>query len=319
MRKLSRNVYFYEVGLSKYEQESNNTYVETNNFSEDMKNLFSGLEELDCDKQNLENSLYEKKASGTYDFVIIDKIDEHYIYGKLINSDDSGLTYFEENGVIKPLSEKLDNNISIAEISHFCINLDTKIMAFEYNAKCSHASSLSNYLYKKWKQLFRISFMNLQNKETLRRFNKIKRIAKFEFKASSKLLELNNISSSNKLFLALNATYGLSNNSSEIGQLITLKMQNQTLTKKQKKEGKTPYFDAQQLKNDISDITNLTEDTKEFKLDIVGLSELNEKIRVNYFKDLITSNISLDSDLSSEAFYKKLTECYLKTYQEYIK
>lgn len=311
MRKLIRSIYFYEVNVLKYEKEPNNQYIDSTDFTNDITNIFNNLKILNYDKQNLSQSLYEKKYNGTYDFVAIEEIDDKHICGKLINTDDSGLTYYEKNGVLKPLNE------NIAEVSHFYIDLETHIMAFEYNSKCSHASSLSNYLCIKNKNLYRITFVNLQNKKTLDRFNKINMISKFEFKASSKLLELNKSAKNNKLFLAVGATYDLTNNTSDIEQMITLKIRNKALNKKQRKEKQNPYFSAEQLKHDLSNITDLTED-KAFQLDITGYSELNEKIRVNYFQDLITGSITIEDDRASSVFYKKLKECYFKTYQEYI-
>lgn len=311
MRKLTRSIYFYKVNIAKYEKEPKNQFVESTDFKNDIKNIFDNLKILKYDKQNLEESLYERKYNGTYDFVTIEEIDDKHICGKLINTDDSGLTYYEKNGILKPL------NKNIAEVSHFYINLETQIMAFEYNSKCSHASSLSSYLCNKCKNLYRISFVNLQNKRTLERFNKIKHISKFEFKTSSKLLEINKAAKTNKLFIAVGATYDLTNNSSDVDQMITLKIKNKSLSKKQKKEKQNPFFSAEQLKEDLASITNLTED-KDFLLDITGYSELNEKIRVNYFRDLITGSITIEDDKSSATFYAKLKDCYFKTYKEYI-
>ena len=72
--------------------------------------MFYILEELDYDKTNLQNSRYIQKVNGTYDFIKIDEINSNCIKGKLINSDDSGLTYYEENGELKFLKEVITGN-----------------------------------------------------------------------------------------------------------------------------------------------------------------------------------------------------------------
>ena len=146
MKKINRQIYFYEIKLSKL---VNDNLQISSNFSEDIKKMISCLDFFDYDKNDLENSRYLRKSNGTYDFVDIDEITDTFIKGKLINADYSGLTYFEENGVLKLIKEILSNNASVSEVSHFIINIPNKIMAFEYNSKCSHASSLANYLNAK--------------------------------------------------------------------------------------------------------------------------------------------------------------------------
>lgn len=244
---------------------------------------------------------------------MIEEKDEKHICGKLINTDDSGLTYYEEKGELKPL-----NKVNLAEISHFYIDLENELMAFEYNSKCSHASSLASYFCCKSKGMYMVSLVNLQSKETLNRFNRISKISSFEFETSTVLLNSNKASQNNKLFIALRTTAQLANKNNQNNQIITLKIKDIPVRKKERELGRKPYFSAEQIKEDLTEITSLTEDQK-FKLDIVGYSELNEKIRVNYFRDLIIGSIILEKDdTSSSTIYEKIKECYLKTYREYI-
>lgn len=109
MRNIYRQIYFYDTKLSTYNKVTN-TFVEVSNYKEEIIKLFNSLEELEYDKTNLPNSRYLQKINGTYDFIKIDEINSSCIKGKLINSDDSGLTYYEENGDLKFLKDVITGN-----------------------------------------------------------------------------------------------------------------------------------------------------------------------------------------------------------------
>lgn len=104
MRNIYRQIYFYETKLRIYNG-ANNAYIEVSNYKEELVKLFNSLEQLNYDKTNLQQSRYLQKSNGTYDFIKIDEIDSNCIKGKLINSDDSGLQYYEENGELKFLKD----------------------------------------------------------------------------------------------------------------------------------------------------------------------------------------------------------------------
>ena len=108
MKKINRQVYFYEVDLQKFNSE-NKSFEKSENYVEDLKNIFSKFDVLSADKENLQQSIYCQKNNGTYDFIKVDNIDGNYIEGKLVNSDDNGLTYYEEKGEIKFLKEVIKN------------------------------------------------------------------------------------------------------------------------------------------------------------------------------------------------------------------
>lgn len=104
MRNIYRQIYFYDAKLGIYDEVSND-FVEAKNYKEEMIKMFTSLEQLEFDKVNLQLSRYLLKANNTYDFIKIDQIDENCIKGKLINSDDSGLQYYEKNGELKFLKD----------------------------------------------------------------------------------------------------------------------------------------------------------------------------------------------------------------------
>lgn len=104
MRNISRQIYFYDTKLKTYDKVKN-SFIEVSDFQEDITKLFDSLDELQYDKKDLQNSRYLQKANGTYDFIKIDEINSNCIKGKLINSDDSGLTYYEEKGELKFLKD----------------------------------------------------------------------------------------------------------------------------------------------------------------------------------------------------------------------
>lgn len=315
MKKIKRQIYFYEIELQKHSKEKD-SFILSNKFNTDMQELFNYFKELPFDKENLANSMYLKKANGTYDFVKIDTINENYIEGKFINSDDSGLTRYEEKGVIKFIKDTISSKASIAEISHFIIFLQSHIMAFEYNAKSSHASSMANYINDKLNWQYFITFKNLLNKNKEKRFNSIKQVKSFKFTTSSKLL-LSEQASNKGFFKAASVALDLTKRSTDVEQTITIQIKPKRITK----ENKQPYYDAKELKESINELKINERDIGQwFKLDIVGKNELNEQIMVNYTNDIITKSIILNSnEIESEDFYKKIKEVYIKVYNQYIK
>lgn len=322
MKTINRNIYFYEVSFSKYVAEKN-LYVEFENFKEDCKDMFKAFEKLPFDKNNTDYSKYLKKGNGSYDFIKIDNITDDYIEGKLINCDDTGLTYYEKDGELTFIKEALKENQTIAEISHFVIFIKDKIMAFEYNPKSSHSPSLSNYIKVKPDMKYFVEFKNLLNKNKEKKFDSLMRIKKFRFTTSSRFLNLNKTLNKGP-FKAATAALELIDNDNDMEHQITI-----IVTPKYRitKENKNPYYDANEFKEEIKKANNLKNDTlllrdgknTGFELDITGINELNEQIRVNYTKDLITSKIKLEpTKLESENFYEKMKENYIKIKGEYI-
>ena len=315
MRKIKRQIYFYDIELQTYDKETN-SYVLSKNFKKDIQELFCSFDKMPFDKEHLDYSMYLKKANGTYDFVEIDTINDNYIEGKLINADDSGLTRYEENGKIKFLKDTISSTASIAEISHFVIFLDMKVMAFEYNAKSSHSPSLANYIKTKLKMKYWIEFKNLLNKNKQKKFDSLQQIKSFKFTTSSKFL-LSEKASNKGFFKAASAALDLTKRTTDVEQTITIEIKPNRITK----ENKQPYYDAEELKNSINELKIEDEDTeKYFKLDIVGINELNEQIAVNYSRDILTTGITLEPDqIESENFYEKIKEAYTNIYNKYIK
>ena len=93
------------------------------------------------------------------------------------------------------------------------------------------------------------------------------------------------------------------------------------------KENKNPYYNADEFKEEIKKANNLSIDNIQnenniknaFELDITGMTEFNEQVRVNYTNDIIISKIKLDStDIESKTFYEKMKENYIKIKGEYI-
>lgn len=291
MRKIKRQIYFYDIELQTYDKETN-SYVLSKDFKKDIQELFCSFDKMPFDKEHLDYSMYLKKANGTYDFVEIDTINDNYIEGKLINADDSGLTRYEENGKIKFLKDTISSTASIAEISHFVIFLDMKVMAFEYNAKSSHSPSLANYIKTKLKMKYWIEFKNLLNKNKQKKFNSLQQIKSFKFTTSSKFL-LSEKASNKGFFKVASAALDLTKRTTDVEQTITIEIKPNRITK----ENKQPYYDAEELKNSINELKIEDEDTeKYFKLDIVGINELNEQIAVNYSRDILTTEITLEPD-----------------------
>lgn len=109
MRNISRQIYFYDTKLQIYDNFTN-SIGEVLDYKKEIIKLFNSLDELKYDKKDLQNSRYLQKTNGTYDFIKVDEINSNCIKGKLINSDDTGLTYYEEKGDLKFLKDVITGN-----------------------------------------------------------------------------------------------------------------------------------------------------------------------------------------------------------------
>lgn len=320
MRRIERQIYYYEVVLEKYDKEKNSFPI-SNDYKNDLKDLFLKFEKLPFDKKNIDFSRYLKKNNGTYDFVKIDNITDKYIEGKIINSDDSGLTYYEINGEVKFIKDKLQDSASIAEIAHFVIYLDTKIMCFEYNAKASHSPSLSNYINEKSEGNYRISLKNLQSKNKEEKIKALEKLKKVRFSTSGKLLDLKN-ARENKIISALSSTLSSLKTVTYEDYKISIEIQPINSRKKG-----LSFLDAKEIKETLNKVKeaamknseNKLEEESYFEFDVEGFNDLNEQIVVNYTRDFIKSKITLDpTQITSEKFYEKINEGYNKIYKKYI-
>ena len=161
-----------------------------------------------------------------------------------------------------------------------------------------------------------IEFKNLLNKNKQKKFNSLQQIKSFKFTTSSKFL-LSEKASNKGFFKAASAALDLTKRTTDVEQTITIEIKPNRITK----ENKQPYYDAEELKNSINELKIEDEDTeKYFKLDIVGINELNEQIAVNYSRDILTTEITLEPDqIESENFYEKIKEAYTNIYNKYIK
>lgn len=314
MKKINRQVYFYEVELQKTNKEKNGDFEVVENYEEALKGIFLKLSILSADKDKTEQSMYYKKTNGTYDFIKIDNIDDEYIEGKLVNSDDKGLTYYEENGEIKFLRDVITEKASVAEVSHFIFFLKSKILVFEYNSKCSHAPSLANYINEKTQRNYFIHFKNLLNLNKKKRIESMLKIKSFTFTGSSKLFLTNEVNDGG-LIGAMGSAFKLSNNETDVEQIITIAMRPKIVTKKHK----NPYYDSTDLKKIIEKLEKTAkEEDKLYKLDLVGYNELNEMIVVNYTNDIVTGSIKIDyNESESKYIYEKLKEAYNKVYSKF--
>lgn len=201
-------------------------------------------------------------------------------------------------------------------MAHFIIFFDTGIMAFEYNAKCSRAASLKNYINEKFQGKYYFNLYNLQDKKKMEKIKRITKVGGFSFVTSSKFLSMQNASQSKGIIKAAHATLDLAQNDTDLEQVIKIQMK----PVRKKKGSKSPYYDATVLKDSVTEFASIGNDEIPFKLDIVGYDELNEEIRVNYFKDIITERIMLKPDqISSNNFYEKILSCYTKAYNRYVK
>lgn len=92
-------------------------------------------------------------------------------------------------------------------------------MVFEYNAKCSRAPSLKNYINTKCEGKYFLDLYNLQDKNRVEKFKRIKKVKKFNFTTSSKFLSTQDASQSKGIFRAAFATLDLTQNDTDLEQL----------------------------------------------------------------------------------------------------
>ena len=204
-----KEIYFYKPVLHKYEK-STNSLILIDNTNEELKNIFSRIQELSLDK-NAQNNIYVKRDNNTYNYIVIDFFNDSYIYGKIICSANDIYPSLEENGELSSLKEKLPNGSNLAHITHFVIFLDDNIIGIEYNNTGCRPSSISNYINEKFKGEYILNLNETINTTTETKLNKTKLVKEIDL-----TLDKSSITKfqaeQGELFEALKATQSLAKN-----------------------------------------------------------------------------------------------------------
>ena len=138
--QVTRTVYYYKISGFKYNKEGNT-------LSEDRRKINDALLEL-YDKQENEGAktMYREMSTSSGLLLIIDNVNEFSISFKLVLCRRDILPVIEQNGNLSSLSEIIDEDQNVAEITHCVFFRDTDIIGIEYNFSGARANSVIKYL-----------------------------------------------------------------------------------------------------------------------------------------------------------------------------
>lgn len=172
--RVHRNIYFYKVEAAKFDKKlDRETEIEdVGKLSEDiMSKIPEGTE-----------GILNMPDGGA--FLKVDSIDEEYIKYRYVLFKANALPFIEADGELEELSNKLENNENLAEITHGVWFRKHDIIGVEYNSSGARATLLSRYVRSKIdpEEYYSIKLHPLIDPEPYARLRKGEELSLLKFK-----------------------------------------------------------------------------------------------------------------------------------------
>lgn len=296
-RTKSKEIYYYKPVIQKYDKESNGFRIVSESI-EDIKKIFSEIEKMSLDK-NDKNSVYIKRDTNTYNYIVVDFKNNNYIFGRLISSSNDVYPSIDQDGNIIPLKDKLPPNSNLAHITHFVFFLDENIVGIEYNNVGARPTSLANYIITKFEGRYRLELVEAVNSTALKKLEKTHRIKELEIELDTRTIIEEQVQEGD-LFSALNATQKIAQDRYSDDKLtIAIKIKSKhgfvvtdVIKESLKKLGLSRKIDDEHKKRgEKIKIKSQSQENETFNFDLVRQVIKAPKIQVN-----VNQNNMIDSD-----------------------
>lgn len=148
--KIKRKFYYYDVEVldlndnAKKFKKQNEKLVDIFNEIKNMQEKIDGSKEKKKIKE--QKKIEQIIDNGDKAYFIIDDVKDEKIKFRMVLCRKDALPYVEENGILSYLTEYLEGDFSLAEITHCIIYPKTGIMGAEYNHTGARASLLKYYI-----------------------------------------------------------------------------------------------------------------------------------------------------------------------------
>lgn len=181
-----REIYFFRPVIQEYDKLTNTLLnISEHNYAFAFKDIFEKISMLPNDI-NDKFSLYEIKSDGSYNFMIIDFINDSFIYGWLANAPNDVFPDLHQNNKIQNLSKFVSSSSKLLNYTHFVIALKENFVAVEYNHVGARYQSIVSYINAKCATDYRLSLLARINENGHKQLNKTKIIHGFSILIDNK-------------------------------------------------------------------------------------------------------------------------------------
>lgn len=146
-KKVSRKIYYYDIECFNVNNDSRNL-EEIANPQRILKETFENYKEI---YENIEtrHKLSYEQMNGNKLFIIVDEINSDRVNFRAVLSRIDLLPFVEKDGNLEKLSNYIDDDQNIAELTHCILYLQTNILGIEMNHSGAKANAIINYINHK--------------------------------------------------------------------------------------------------------------------------------------------------------------------------
>lgn len=144
---VDRKFYYYDTELFYINEK--NQVIKYNNQKKQWTDIFKYLKEIQDEIRKdikLQKNIEIDIENGDKVYFIVDDILETKVRFKMVLCRKNALPYVEENGILKYLTNFVDGDFSLAELTHCVLFTDRGILGAEYNHTGARASLLKSYI-----------------------------------------------------------------------------------------------------------------------------------------------------------------------------
>lgn len=298
--KVERSIYYYDMQCYVHNEEGK--VKRCDNTNSIIEELFKDVFE---EQNNNDSDIMIDTTDGNKLFIIIDSYEEKIIKFRLVLCRKDALPFLEKDGKLESLSEYIDDDQSIAEITHCIYFRKCGIFGVEYNFSGARASSIAAYITEKCETIIYTRCQPKLNLEAYKKINKNRDFTLFDLSIKNNSSLYNKLLKDKSVFLACNDELD------DVGTFeIVLKKRR---TKRNGFKGFNLPFDVEQiekmLKENIEDIKTLKVSQDSFN---EAIDLLSDKF-VQHTTVVRTEKRTIDA----EQMYKKINSFFITNVAQY--
>lgn len=184
-RTVTRNIYFYDL-FPVLDTDTN-----VNNEKEALLKTFSHIKQIhedflkakamnDNDEANrLLYQVHFLTKKGDYLYILVDSIVDDIIKFRIVRCRTNAFPYIEIDGKLEKITEKINGDFDVAEVTHCVIFADKNILGAEYNSAGARATSLSILIDERNYEIKSLKILNKINNNALKKLSNNKKYKLF--------------------------------------------------------------------------------------------------------------------------------------------
>ncbi|MEQ2680508.1 hypothetical protein AAAU98_27715 [Enterocloster citroniae] len=174
-KPIKRSFYYYNVALLRSQKDETGKSSLTS--MKNQKNIFYKMFDFLKSLQESEDDADRKKliadmAGGDKLYIIVDFVEkEKPIRFRLVWCRADAMPFIEENGVLSLITDYLENDFTLAEITHCVIFPESGIMGAEFNFSGARATSIRWYLPRVYEKISYVSCKDRLNADAIKKLS----------------------------------------------------------------------------------------------------------------------------------------------------